>query len=221
MRLWFIISEILTCKSASNKFRIKQDHIAGGTSIGDCVKTPGRRLITFLAWYWMRIKTGLVLDIMQNARSKYPHTEKSNLPSKHCTLPPMCNQLQCKTDLPSETMSHHMINIYLCLQVKWKKDNLLLMHLRYYSYLSPSEMRRKKEGRAAAARRVEYEHSESHTTGCQLQTGQPSFLSPYVEVALYEYGKTGQIFIFSSLCLQRESCSRSFMFPWSLPWLPL
>lgn len=87
-------------------------------SVGDCVKNAGRRLIAFVAWNRIIIKRGLVLDIMQNVRSKYTHVEKSNLPLKHCTLPPTCNQLQCKIDLPGETLSHHMINIYLCLQVK-------------------------------------------------------------------------------------------------------
>lgn len=29
--------------------------------------------------------------------------------------------LQRKTDWPCRTVSHHMINIYLCPQVKWKK----------------------------------------------------------------------------------------------------
>lgn len=75
-----------------------------------------------------------------DGRSKYTGVEKSNPPLKRRTLAPACKQLQREMDLPGATMSHHMINIYLRLPVHWKKDNLLLMHLRYYSYLSPREI---------------------------------------------------------------------------------
>lgn len=80
---------------------------------------------------------------MQNRKSGYPHVQKSNSGpgAPYITTDALLPYSHHKTDWPSETMSHHMINIYLCLPVRWKKDNLLLMHLCYYSYLSPSEMR--------------------------------------------------------------------------------
>lgn len=99
------------------------------------------------------------------------------------------------------------------------------MYLLYYWYLSSSEMRKKRGRRgeasaaaAAAAWRVEYEHSESHITACQLQTGQPSFLPPYVE-ARFCMNMVKQTRFSSAqwLCLRCESCFRSPVFPYSLP----
>lgn len=78
---------------------------------------------------------------MQNTRAVIPVYRRVILAPERRTLPLTLYCSRHKTDWPCETMSQHMINIYLCLPVRWKKDNLLLMHLCYYSYLSPSEMR--------------------------------------------------------------------------------
>lgn len=57
------------------------------------------------------------------------------------TLLLMCFPPLQKTDRHGNTPSHHMINIYLCLHLNERKDNLPLMDLFYYSYLSQRETR--------------------------------------------------------------------------------
>lgn len=92
---------------------------------------------------WPCVCTGAIkgLALCRIGRAVIPMYRRVILAPERRTLPLTRCYSHHKTDWPSETMSHHMINIYLCLPVRWKKDNLLLMHLCYYSYLSPSEMR--------------------------------------------------------------------------------
>lgn len=91
-----------------------------------------------LAWSWMC--TSAIKDLVWSRlwRAVIIVYGRVILAPERRTLPLTRYHSHHKTDWPSETMSHHMINIYLCHPVRWKKDNFLRMHLCYYSYLSPS-----------------------------------------------------------------------------------
>lgn len=104
-----------------------------------------------LAWPRMFTRAIKRSGTMQNTRAVIPVYRRVILAPERRTLPLTLYCARHKTDWPCETMSQHMINIYLCLPVRWKKDNLLLMHLCYYSYLSPSEMREQRRAGSSSS----------------------------------------------------------------------